>query len=231
MMPPESQHTLSPETSDPAVPGDFETVRLIHRGRSQSQAHIWLVRWQGHLCVLRDYTGDRTPFFRFICQWAIRRELKVHRLLEGAEGIPQLLGIIDHQRYLIEYVEGQPLSDLTKNPPGPKFFARLEEILRGMHRRGVAHGDLRNKNILVRSSDGEPFLVDFSTAWWATSWWRKIFFRAYRFQDLRRLAKSKARMRPDTLSPKEKEILEKQPLYTLFGRFYRHWLYPLIKGR
>ena len=209
----------------------MKEIRLIHGAHSPSQADIRLVNWNGKECVLRDYSSPRSWPFRRLCRWALRREIKAHRLMEGLDGVPALLEVLDPDRYLIEFVEGKALSDLSSDtPPEDLFFENLSRILREMHSRGVAHGDLRNKNILIRS-DGKPFIIDFSTAWWGISLWRKPLFSFYKTLDNRRLAKTKAKFAPGTLSEEEKRLLKKDPWYLKVGRLYRHGLYRLIRSR
>ena len=209
----------------------FEKVALLHEAHSQTQANIWLVRLpEGRQAVMRDYSGKKLLPARLLCRWALRREVTVHRLLEGVKGIPLLIQVLDSDRYLIEWIDGAPLSSFKKTRMSPAFFDELERIVSEMHERKVAHGDLRNKNIMV-SSDQHPVVIDFSTAWWGTRWWRVPFFRFLRKLDMRRLAKSKEKFCPDSLTENERRLLSHLPWYHRFGQLYRHGLYPLLKGK
>lgn len=209
----------------------FERIELLHQAHSDSQADIWLVGLKsGEQAVLRDYSGERSAPQRLLCRWALKREVKVHALLEGVPGIPRLIQVLDRDRYLMEWIDGAPLSSFKKDRMTVQFFQSLQSTLTEMHRRGVAHGDLRNKNIMV-TPDGRPYVIDFSTAWWGTSFWRKPLFHFMRDIDLRRLAKSKAKFCPESLSDLEKRNLRVIPWYHRFGRLYRHRIYPKIMKR
>ncbi len=209
----------------------FEKISVIHQAQSETQADIWLVRpTRGDTVVLRDYSGRKNWIVRRLCRWALKREVRVHRLLQGMVGIPHLIQVLDRDRYLIEWVEGNPLSSYKKVEMPAPFFQDLESILSEMHSRKVAHGDLRNKNIMV-TPDGKPVVIDFSTAWWGTSPWRIPFFKFLRTLDLRRLAKSKEKFCPSMLTEAEIELLAHTPWYHRFGRLYRHGLYPKWKER
>jgi len=205
-------------------------IRLVHKAHSSTQADIWLVSWNGQDCVLRDYSSPRAWCFRLLCRWAVRREVRVHRLLAGVEGIPRLVAVLDTDHYLIEFIEGKPLSTWRKESPGMEIIRRLGEIVDRMHERGVAHGDIRNKNVLI-TPDGMPYLVDFSTAWWGTSWWRKPLFRFYRLVDRQRLARTKVKFEPSTLSEEERQLVDNPPFYLRLGRFYRHGIYQAMKRK
>lgn len=222
-----------PDPSPSQVETDSTTVlsliRLLHKAHSSSQADIWLVQWGRTQCVLRDYSTPRAWYWRRLCRWAVRREIHVHRLLDGLSGIPRLLAILDQDRYLIEYIDGPPLA-CQMQPLDTGFFEHLAQIIVEMHARGVAHGDLRNKNILVGPGQ-MPNIVDFSTAWWGTSLWRMPLFRLYERLDRRRLALSKAKFLPDLFEDRELYKIKKGPFYIRLGRIYRRFIYSFLSPR
>jgi len=149
-------------------------------------------------------------------------------LLESTAGIPKLIEVLDKDRYLIEYIEGFPLSE-KREFPYPDFFERLTQVIASMHACGVAHGDLRNKNIMV-GPNIQPYVIDLTTAWW-DSWWRRPLFLFYKRLDLRRLARTKEKYTPENLTDAEKKMLNGLPWYLWIGRFYRCQVYRRIWGR
>jgi len=68
--------------------------------------------------------------------------------------------------YVMEFVEGRPLSDACEGR-GPMFVASvMEKVARALayaHARGVLHGDIKPANILV-DYQNEPHLTDFGLA-------------------------------------------------------------------
>ena len=216
----------SPSQVDLDCPEEISPIRLLHQAHSPSQADIWLVQWDQIQCVLRDYSAPRAWYWQRLCRWAVRREIHVHRMLDGLPGIPRLLAVVDQDRYLIEFVDGSPLNNRLHQPEAG-FFDRLEEITAGLHARGVAHGDLRNKNILV-GPDQAPFIIDFSTAWWGTSFWRSPLFEFYKRLDRRRLALARAKFFPEVFQAKDLRKIRKGPFYIRLGRFYRKSIYAFI---
>ncbi|QAT88168.1 protein kinase [Corallococcus coralloides] len=73
-------------------------------------------------------------------------------------------------RYIIlDYVEGYTLGEwLEKTHPTAhevvRVFVKLASALAHAHSRGVFHRDVKLSNIVVRASDGEPFLLDFGVS-------------------------------------------------------------------
>ncbi|RKG91290.1 serine/threonine protein kinase, partial [Corallococcus sp. CA053C] len=73
---------------------------------------------------------------------------------------------------VLDYVEGYTLGEwLEKTHPTAHevvgVFVKLASALAHVHGRGVFHRDLKLSNILVRASDGEPFLLDFGVGSYA----------------------------------------------------------------
>ena len=67
------------------------------------------------------------------------------------------------------FIEGRPLDTWVReeNPSARAIVHKLLGVTRGLtvvHERGVVHRDVKEANILVRESDGEPVLVDFGAA-------------------------------------------------------------------
>jgi len=222
---PEPDPTTLRLESGPDPP--IREVRLIHKAHSRTQADIRLVEVDGRRFALRDYSAPRGPVYRALCRWAIRREVRTLELLRDVRGIPALVRVLDPYRYLMEFVDG-PTLKRPSDVPSPEFYRDLTDIVRAMHERGVAHGDLRNKNVLI-DREGNPHVVDFSTAWWGTSLWRRPLFGFYRRLDLRRLARSKEKMLPGALTEEDRRLLAWDPLYLRIGRLYRRGIYPLVR--
>jgi len=60
-------------------------------------------------------------------------------------------------------VPGEPLDRMKRGELSEAFFKRLVSLLGQVHERGVAHGDLHQRNILA--FEERPYLIDFSTAY------------------------------------------------------------------
>ncbi|HEX5750294.1 MAG TPA: protein kinase [Archangium sp.] len=74
--------------------------------------------------------------------------------------------------FVMDFVEGRTLEQwaLEDNPCArcvARVLLELARALAHLHARGVLHRDLKLENILLRTSDGAPVLVDFGIGWLA----------------------------------------------------------------
>lgn len=169
--------------------------RLLHPGRNRSKACVFVVTLAGSPLVIKD-VADRPFWVRNVLgPWQLRREARAYLALRGLCGVPRFAGSIDRRAVAMELVEGPALRDLRRGDLDEGFFARLERLVGEMHDRGVAHGDLHHGDVLA-GPGGQPYLVDFSTCWFARTPGRDSggpLFRQARQADLRSVAKLRAR--------------------------------------
>jgi hypothetical protein len=167
----------------------------LHDGRNRTKAVIDLVESPGEPFIVKDVASR--PFWvrALLGPWLLRREVRAYERLAGLEGIPRLVGVVDRQAIALELIDGRPLQSLPRGSMEPAFFDRLAALLRAVHGRGVAHGDLHHGDVLV-APGGRPYIVDFSTSFIARpdSWWpaRRVFEQMRR-ADLRSVAKMRRR--------------------------------------
>jgi|GEM_PF-493574 len=179
---------MSPETLAPPLPADsakvlspaellpgmevngFRLVRYLDQG---GYGCVWLAEnicRPGQYCALKfclhppaeDPTADAR---------ALR---EVQLLLQAAH--PNVGGVLGHGRWpdaktgivyiVLDWVEGATLLEWARKAnPTPRQVVRLVQKLAGAlqaaHEQGVMHRDVKPGNVLVRETDGEPFLSDF----------------------------------------------------------------------
>ncbi|MBU8901036.1 protein kinase [Corallococcus sp. M34] len=97
--------------------------------------------------------------------------------LVQVSGHPNVVRVHAHGRWpdatrgwlyvILDYVEGYTLGEWVErtHPTAhevARVFGKLAGALAHLHSRGVFHRDLKLRNILVRASDGAPFILDFS---------------------------------------------------------------------
>lgn len=92
----------------------------------------------------------------------LRREARAYERMDGLRGVPSFYGLLDDRFLVLEHLDGTPYRD-TGIADRDTWFARLLEVIRGFHERGVAHGDLKSKSNLMVARSGGPRVIDFGT--------------------------------------------------------------------
>jgi len=102
-----------------------------------------------------------------------------------------------------------------------------------MHRRGVTHNDLQKPQNWLMTPDGRAAVIDFQLA--TVSHRRGRFFRLRGYEDLRHLAKQKARYAPHLMTARERALVARRswpsrqwkrfykPVYNFITRRLMHW--------
>ncbi|MBM3991592.1 MAG: serine/threonine protein kinase [Planctomycetes bacterium] len=152
----------------------------------------------GERLVRRVASGGALPLSRRIARALARREERALAALLGLDGVPRLVNAADlpppvgrdGEGVLVRtYIDGAPLHRCERLPLD--FFERLEELVRELHARGVAHNDLHKEQNIVVGRDGRPALIDFQLASVHALRTRGLASRAS--DDLRHVAKHRRR--------------------------------------
>src|SRR5262245_16547535 len=133
----------------------------------------------GAWTVERDTRAARW-WLRPLARHLARREARALQALAGIVGIPTLES---HARGLLvrSWTEGEPMQ--RARPGDPRYFREAFDLLRRLHRRGVAHNDLAKEPNWLVTPAGHPALVDFQLA--LVSRRRSRLFRALAHDDIR----------------------------------------------
>lgn len=147
----------------------------------------------------------------------MRRERRFHQRADGVPGIQRWHAEISDTAYALEYVPGQTLDTLGRNPPPSSFFDELRITLDRLHARGVAYCDLNKRSNIVITAAGRPVLIDFQICilhhdrgLWP---WPQVTYGVVRYlqrMDLYFLYKHKRRLAPGELRPEE-QALSRRP--------------------
>lgn len=168
-------------------------LRTRLRAGGGSRPELLLLEDCGHLGVLKDYLPSGW-LLRRLGPWLIGREERVYRLLAGVPGVPALIGRVDRYALLVEHIAGQSCADYADGELPAEFFQRLLGVVEGIHARGVVHCDIKNRGNIVVSVDGQPYVVDFASAFTREGRFlpfRGRLFERFRLDDLRAVAKAK----------------------------------------
>jgi len=230
---------LNANHHDHILPGpenldQFEHVYLKQARSWASPDVVELRAADGARFVMKDWSRRPLIFRLTWCRIAAGREIGVYEKLRGMQGVPQLISRLGKLGFVMEWLDARPLpSRKMKDLLSPEFFDHLDEVVDEMHNRGVAHGDLRRRNIL-RGLDGQPKLIDFETAVSTAHIHQpgKIFREACKIDKIT-VTKIRARYFPESLSEAKQALLDDVPWHLSWGRFMRRELYaPLTrKGR
>ncbi len=156
-----ASHPAGPAPARAALSEALECV--LNRG-SRRNPDVLLVRHQGRLLVVKDFAQRGLMVRTFLGPWLARRELRAWRALDGHPAVPRFVGAIDRLAFAVEYRPGRTLFGVWGQPLAEGFLAQLEEALSEMHRRGVAHLDLKNRTNVLSDEHGRPVLIDFGSA-------------------------------------------------------------------
>jgi predicted Ser/Thr protein kinase len=139
------------------------TTRIIHQGRGY-QSTVYLVEIEGQRAAVKDFSGTPPLFRRWVAPYLVRRELRALQHLQGVPGVPQFYGSLDRLAFAMEYIEGTPIAQFSIGELAPEVFPRVQNVIDGIHQRGVAHGDLKRRSNLILTPQGEIYLIDFAAA-------------------------------------------------------------------
>lgn len=193
---------------------------MFHTGRSIAQADLFEFAWQGQPALLKDF-GERPWLVRRT--WGrvvIGREVRVMKALAGLEGVPQLLATAGPEAYLMQRLEGKRLPKTKGERLPADYWDRARRQLDAMHALGIAHGDLRRKNMMF-GPGGEAYLIDFASAVRTRTGeggLARFFFERLRRVDRITFARLKRYYLPDGLSVEETGWLENRPWYYTAGK-------------
>lgn len=206
----------------------FGTVTRINRcGEGESSLPLpragegpgeaWLVE--------RDTRASRW-WIRPLARYLALREARALRALAGTPGVPAL------ERYergvlVRSWTDGAPMH--VARPHDPRYFTRAFDLLRRLHRAGVAHNDLAKEPNWLVTLQGQPALVDFQLA--LVSRRRGRLFRALAHDDIRHLLKHKRTYCPERLTRRERRILASASLPSRLWMSTGKKLYTFITRR
>jgi hypothetical protein len=106
----------------------------------------------------------------------------------------------------VDYIEGTTLKRLGRRRVPARVFQRLERLFEDVHRRGVVHLDAHQRTNVLVDEAGEPYLMDFATAFCLGRGWlaRTVVVPLLARADWRGFLKLKARYCPEALTHSER---------------------------
>ncbi|MEJ2724913.1 MAG: hypothetical protein P8175_09760 [Deltaproteobacteria bacterium] len=167
-----------------------------------------MVEENGRKAVVKDYSVNGFLYRNMIGRFLVWRENKAYRRLRGLKGVPTFYRVIEGLAVVTEMIPGRNLEGLEKvRSLSSVFFEDLKALVERVHRRGMAHCDLKRAPNIFLGDDGKAYILDWSAA---ISEKEFRFFPANRIykrfllDDFNAIIKVQLRHCPDTISAEEK---------------------------
>lgn len=230
--------STSAETSTdgalPAIrPEDLDPRRVLRRidARNRTKADSVVYRSPEGAFLVKDYAARPWIVRHTLGRWLIARECRAYAAAAGAAGLPRFRGRTGRCALAVEWIEASRLADAKAREVPTARFERLEEIVAGLHRRGVALVDLNYRDVLL-SEDGSVHVVDLAAAWVLGSRpgrLRRRLFEHFRAADLFAVARLRARF---TGQPQARAVAEADPRVVAWHRRARRikWCWDRLRG-
>lgn len=224
-----------------ASSGDLpeDSRELLHAGNSIAQPDIYRLHVGDSIIVAKTFEMRPAWIRHIVGRFMLRHEFRILRQLELVQGVPIAYGMANPDCLCMEEVShSRTLGDDERFPlddrcPPVDFFQKLKILLANIHSAGIAHGDIRRRNIL-RDSAGHPHIIDFATAVSLSPnrvpFSRSLYRILYRADQLNAL-KLQEQCHPGSLTAAEEQELHNPPVYFSVARFlrkrvYRRWIKP-----
>jgi predicted Ser/Thr protein kinase len=189
------------------------------------QGAVYLYESRGRRLVVKAVTGGGVAGWLRRCM--LRREYRAYGRLSGFAGSPRCYGLIDGRYLVLERIDGVSLRS-GRIEDRRAYFDTLLEHVQELHRRGVAHADLKRKDNLLVIDGRLPCLVDFGTAFVRKTGFAPV--NHYLFEHARRLdfnawAKLKYQGRMEEISPEDRAYYRRTALEIVARALKRAWVW------
>jgi len=202
--------------------------RVLHPG-SATKAQVSVVELPAGPVLVKDVAGMH-PWIRAIYgRPVLRREIRALAALDGTPGVPRLLGQVERDALVMEFVVAETMSRRLPRERLVRACAALGDRVAALHARGVVHLDLRQKRNVLVTAAGEVVLIDFQSAWvLGTRGWRGGLLRLLARLDRTAVLKYRERYVPETLSAEERRRARRSRWLARLWFFHR--LGPLLRA-
>lgn len=208
---------------------DALTAQVLRPGEV-SRPDVRLIVLGERRYVLKDYARNSTWFKRAMGAYLVVREMSALTRAQGIDGVPTLGPSAGPFAVVTEYLDTQSVLEAPAEMMTEGFFERLRGAVESLHTRGVAHGDLKNLSNILVSADGQPFLVDFTSAFTTGSNpIAALIFPLLCEDDLKAILKLKQRRAPQLLSEADEQTLVHRSRAERFFRWARQYVRRLVK--
>lgn len=112
--------------------------------------------------IVKDFSHSPWILRVTLCKVFLHREISALKRLQGVKGIPQYLGRYGKNGFVMQLIDGvHPTKKDFKN--SKELTDQFQMVLKGMHAAGVAHNDVRMKNIIIDDKQ-QFFMIDYAAS-------------------------------------------------------------------
>ena len=195
------------------------------RKPSSTRPALWIVEENGRRAVVKDFSSNSFIYRNIIGRFLVWREKKAYRRLRGLKGIPQFYRTIDGLALVIEEIAGKNMEGLEKETMlSEHFFRELRLLVENIHRRGLAHCDLKRAPNIMIDNDGKPYIVDWSASISKSEFGffpLNLIYKRFALDDFNAIIKIKLRHCPECISYNEKRRYYKRSKVEKYVRSIR----------
>ncbi len=182
---------------------------------------------RGHPVVIKRARRSSVPLWRWVEAWILGREARALHQLQDVPEVPVLIERPDPWTLVMEHREGVPLSEMDPASLPSEYFQQLEDVIDALHERGVVHSDLKKKDNLMVTPEGDPVVLDFGASFRQGSGWRlvnRFLYRQFKQIDRNAISKLKQRYCEELVTDRDRENLENPVLLERVSRIGRKLL-------
>ena len=126
-----------------------------------NQGTLLEFRGEGQHLVVKTAMGS--GLVRRLRERTLLREFQAYQRMDDLPGVPVCHGMIAERHLVLEFIDAKPYREAQWNDR-ERWFGEFLEVLRSIHQRGVAHGDLKSKSNILVTANEKPCVIDFGTA-------------------------------------------------------------------
>jgi len=167
------------------------------------QSPVYLYQGEDRRYIVKTAAG--TGLVGMLRRWMLRREYEAYKRLTDFAGCPRCYGLVDSRFLVLEHIDAPSLRSGQIDDRRAYFdtlFAQITEL----HRRGVAHADLKSKDNILVIGGRMPCMVDFGAAMMRKPGfapWNHTVYDLARRLDFNAWAKLKYDGRMDEITPED----------------------------
>ncbi|MFC1840256.1 hypothetical protein ACFL1N_11790, partial [Thermodesulfobacteriota bacterium] len=193
----------------------------------------WRIEDNGLKAIVKDFRYNGFLYRNIIGRFLIWREAKAYRKLKGLKGVPVFYGSIGGITLIVEEIEGTDIEKMeVVSSLGDNFYRELKNLIKEIHKRGLAHCDLKRAPNIMLGNDGKPYIVDWASAISEREFRffpMNVIYKRFIKDDLNAITKIRLKYQPDKVSQEDKDFYTKRSRMERLVRAIKDWFKDSLK--